>query len=104
MGAARWLAVITVLGAGAGAPLATAEAHPPDAQNTLLTLDVTGGMSCGGCARRLAETLEKLDGVSSARVDFERKEAQVLYDPRRCSEKRILAEAREGGFTVAVRR
>jgi mercuric ion binding protein len=39
------------------------------------------GMTCAhGCAARIEEKLNKMDGVASAKVDFETKEAWVSFD------------------------
>ncbi len=71
--------------------------------DALVTLDVEG-MTCGGCAATLTEVLSKLEGVSSARVDFERKEAQVLYDPERCSPAAIVSAVEKAGYKGRIRR
>mgnify|MGYP001403900313 FL=1 len=39
------------------------------------------GMTCAiGCAKTIEKKLAKMDGVKSAKVDFEKKLAQVEYD------------------------
>lgn len=43
---------------------------------TLVTLDVDG-MTCEGCARSVVEELQKVEGVTAARVDLERHVAEV---------------------------
>jgi copper chaperone CopZ len=39
------------------------------------------GMRCGGCARSLAFTLERLDGIQRAQVDRDRGQAAIGYHP-----------------------
>ncbi len=50
------------------------------------------GMACESCAERLQHRLAKIDGVSSATVDFAAKEARVTFNPKRVSVKKIVEE------------
>lgn len=44
-----------------------------------ITLNIDG-MSCNGCATTVQETLNKMDGVSDAKVDLENESASVTYN------------------------
>lgn len=60
--------------------VATKKALNPDAHfvKTEFTID---GMTCAiGCARTIESKIAKMDGVKSAKVDFEKKLAMVEYD------------------------
>lgn len=46
-------------------------------QETTLSI---GGMHCEGCAERVANVLERLEGVQAAKVSLEDKEAHVTHD------------------------
>ena len=46
------------------------------------TLQITG-MTCAACANRIEKGLNKLQGVSSANVNFALEKASVTYDPGR---------------------
>jgi Cu+-exporting ATPase len=39
------------------------------------------GMGCSACSTRIEKALNKLEGVTSAAVDFASKKAVVTYDP-----------------------
>lgn len=50
------------------------------AQNKQSTLQITG-MTCAACANRIEKGLNKMEGVSSANVNFALEKANVTYDP-----------------------
>lgn len=63
------------------------------------------GMTCEiGCARTIESKLAKKEGVTSAEVDFDKKEGVVSYDANKISEKQIVATVEEiaGGDTYKV--
>ncbi|SBV97874.1 Copper-exporting P-type ATPase A [uncultured Eubacteriales bacterium] len=41
-----------------------------------------GGMSCAACAQRVEKAVKKLDGVTSASVNFATEKATVVYEPQ----------------------
>jgi len=43
------------------------------------------GLLCSACAANVRGRLERLDGVTGARVDLEHGEAEVTYDPSRAT-------------------
>jgi copper chaperone CopZ len=49
------------------------------------------GLLCSACAANVRGRLERLDGVSSARVDLDRGEACVDYDPARATPDALVA-------------
>ncbi len=49
-------------------------------ENKQITLQITG-MTCAACANRIEKGLNKLEGVTSANVNFALEKASVTYDP-----------------------
>ncbi len=70
-------------------PISEAEAKPATQKRVVIPVE---GMACESCAERLQHRLAKIDGVSSATVDFAKKEARVTFDPKRVSVKKIVEE------------
>ena len=56
------------------------------------------GMTCGSCAVTTRLALSKVNGVSSAEMSFEKKEAKVTYDPALVTPDRLKAAIDEAGF------
>ncbi|MBQ9436726.1 MAG: heavy-metal-associated domain-containing protein [Lachnospiraceae bacterium] len=50
-----------------------------------------GGMTCGGCQRKIENALNSTDGVSRASVSFSEGTADVLYDEQRVSKEDIIS-------------
>jgi len=80
--------VTTVQLAGARAP-----------ERTEVSL-VIGGMTCGACAAKVEQRLNRLDGVE-ARVNFAAERARVAYPPDLPVE-RLVAEVESVGYTATV--
>ena len=59
-----------------------------------------GGMTCPHCAMRVKRTLETLDGVERARVNYDRGAAEVTYEPERVSLRAMDAALREEGYRL----
>ena len=57
-----------------------------------------GGMTCGGCVRRVTNALQKADGVVQCDVDVG--SAKVTYDPQRIDVDKLLDVVRMSGFSV----
>lgn len=55
------------------------------------------GMSCSGCAQTATKTLQKLNGVQKASVDFNSKKAQVMADSS-LTERQIKDAIKSVGF------
>ncbi len=66
---------------------------------TQATLNITG-MDCSHCAQRLGQSLERLDGVITAKVD-PAGTAAVRYDEARVSQEQLEEGVRAAGFDVA---
>lgn len=56
------------------------------------------GMTCNGCVRNVAKTLEALPGVSGAEVSLERACAIVRYDPVAIDEQTMRQAVEDAGF------
>ena len=59
-----------------------------------------GGMTCPHCALRVKKTLEALDGVTGARVSYDRGEAEITYDAARVSPRDMDAALRKEGYRL----
>lgn len=79
--------------------LATAALAAP-AQVTL----TVSGMHCSGCAEGIMAMLKRTDGVSSAEVSYESKEAVVAYDAEKTSPEKIIAAIEKMGYKAAVKK
>ncbi|MBQ3966576.1 MAG: heavy-metal-associated domain-containing protein, partial [Treponema sp.] len=51
-----------------------------------------GGMTCINCQTKIERGLLSLSGVSSAKVSWEKGEAEVMYDEKAISLKEICSE------------
>jgi copper chaperone CopZ len=60
-------------------------------------------MDCEACAVGIEKMLRKHDGVYSARVNYDTKEAVVQFDPQRISEGKIIEAIDATGFKVEPR-
>ena len=56
------------------------------------------GMHCEGCSNRLTRVLENLDGVNSANVSLENKEADIEYDENTLNTEEIKEAISDAGF------
>ncbi len=57
-----------------------------------------GGMSCGGCVRRVTNPLKKADGVLQCDVEVGR--ATIKYDAQKIDLNKLLDVVRQTGFSV----
>jgi len=60
------------------------------------------GMSCGHCAKAIAEAVEALPGVANVAVDLATKSVTVEYDPNEADMDKIKAEIEEMGYNVCT--
>ncbi len=65
------------------------------------TLEVDG-MSCDGCEANVIETLEALEGVSSATADHEAGEVSVAHDEATVDETTLTGAIEDAGYEPAV--
>lgn len=58
------------------------------------------GMSCGHCVKRVTNTINELDGISSVDVSLSEKTVTVEYDDTKASLKDIEEAINEAGYDV----
>ena len=58
------------------------------------------GMKCSGCSQRLENALKNTDGIESASVDLETREAKVEYNKKEISFENICEVVADIGFEV----
>ncbi len=58
------------------------------------------GMTCAACANRIEEGLQKMEGVTSATVNYANEKAQVRYDEKTIDSKQLEAKVRSLGYDV----
>lgn len=63
---------------------------------------IVEGMHCASCAADIRETLEEIEGVRRAEVDFQSKAATVEYDEERISASALVERIEELGYTAKV--
>ena len=56
------------------------------------------GMHCTGCSSRLEKVLNNTDGVESATVSFEKKQAIITYNESQTDIKQIKQIIQDTGF------
>lgn len=66
-------------------------------QETKLSVE---GMHCEGCKQRVANVLERLEGVQSAEVELERGEARVEHTSTSPTFDQMKAAVEKAGYTV----
>ncbi len=59
------------------------------------------GMDCGACATLIQNNLVKIPGVRRAHVSFEKKQANIEYDPKAVQPSRFVKAVEEAGYEVA---
>lgn len=58
------------------------------------------GMHCKGCTQRVANVLERLDGVRSAEVELENEEARVEHTSTSPTLDQMKEAVEKAGYTV----
>jgi mercuric ion binding protein len=66
-------------------------------------LDVQN-MTCGLCPITVSKALQKVPGVSDAKVDFEGKTATVQFDPAKADVAALVKATTEAGFPSTARK
>ena len=84
-----FLAVVIVAG--------TALAAPP--QTTTLAVE---NMTCGTCPIVVKKALERVSGVTSTSVDFDKRTATVTFDPDKTNSAKLTLATTEAGFPSKV--
>src|SRR5574337_242959 len=82
----------------------TESPHPlPSIPHTLQVVEIPiKGMTCASCVATIEAALSKLDGIKNAAVNFATQAATISYDPERVTIDRIVREAQNLGYGVAV--
>ena len=62
-----------------------------------VTLNIDG-MTCGGCVKSVTKVLNGLDGVRSATVSLENKNAQVEFDEGKIQMAQLVEAVEDAGF------
>lgn len=62
-----------------------------------ITLNIDG-MTCGGCVKSVTKVLNDLDGVRSATVSLENKNAQVEFDEGKIQIAQLVEAVDDAGF------
>lgn len=60
------------------------------------------GMHCGACSTGIEMFLSNTEGVSSAKVSFEEKKAEVEYDENKINDKKVIETIEEAGFKAQI--
>ena len=66
-----------------------------------VTLDVQD-MSCAVCPITVKKALDKVPGVTSATVDFDKKTASVTFDPDKASPATLAKATSDAGYPSTV--
>ena len=66
-----------------------------------VTLDVQN-MTCAVCPITVKKALERVPGVTDARVDFDKKTATVSFDPERASLASLPEATADAGYPSSV--
>jgi periplasmic mercuric ion binding protein len=68
-----------------------------------VTLDVHN-MTCPTCKITVKKTLEKVPGVTEAKVDYDKKTATVRFDPDKTNFAALTKATTDAGFPSTVRK
>ena len=78
-----------------GMMLATGVAFAAPPQTATLAVE---NMTCGTCPIVVKKALERVPGVSSTSVDFEKKTATVTFDPDKTTSAHLTQATTQAGF------
>ena len=82
------------------APVPAPAATAPEQERVVFAIE---GMHCGGCASGIQAMLRRATGVISADVNYERREAVVVFDPARTSREKIMEAITNLGYRASVK-
>ena len=83
----------------------TVHAKPADQtqkNSQTVMLDVQN-MTCGMCPITVKAALKKVDGVQSAKVDFDHKTAKVTFDPKKTNIEALIKSTTNVGYPSSLR-
>ena len=66
-----------------------------------VTLDVRN-MTCAVCPITVKEALERVPGVTDAKVDFDKKTASISFDPDKASTDTLTKATADAGYPSSV--
>lgn len=64
-----------------------------------VTLHITG-MTCDHCAKAVNDALKSVSGVSKAKVNLKKNQAEVEYDPSRVPESKLTEAVVSAGYGI----
>ncbi|MEX1137759.1 MAG: mercuric transporter MerT family protein [Bacteroidota bacterium] len=76
---------------------------PPSIANAVTVLNIEG-MDCEACAAGLQATLGRMEGVATARVNYQDANAVLEYDSTKVRPKAFIDELNQVGFSSAIRK
>lgn len=68
-----------------------------------VTLSVPG-MTCAACPITVKKALTKVDGVTQAKVSYEKREAIVTFDDGKASVQKLIEASTNAGYPASVKR
>lgn len=77
-------------------------ASPGWAATKTVTLAVPG-MTCAACPFTVKAALSKVDGVSKAEVEFDKREAKVSFDDAKTSAQALMKATSNAGYPSSVK-
>ena len=83
--------------------LAATLSSPVWAAPKTVTLSVPS-MDCPVCPITVKKALTKVDGVTKAEVDFDKRQAVVTYDDAKTNAETLTKATRDAGYPATVRR
>lgn len=87
------LVLFAVIASVPSLPAAATEA--PAARTVTLAVDK---MNCAACPITVRKALEQVPGVSSVKVDYDRKTAAVTFDPTRTTVEALTKATADAGY------
>jgi len=79
--------------------LVVGAAHAAPPQTATLAVE---NMTCGTCPIVVKKALERVPGVSSTTIDFDKKMATVTFDPDKTSSAKLTQATMNAGFPSKV--
>ena len=64
---------------------------------------VISGMTCASCASGLEASFRNMPGVKEAKIDYDKKEATVRFDPAKQTEEAVKMLVADAGYTVTAK-
>lgn len=98
------IAIISIASVAAGLAGVSGQTQKADEtkQAARVTLSVTG-MTCGGCEVAVRMAAQKVNGVKEAIVSYEKRTAEVIYDPLKTTPQAIAKAITErSGFKAQL--